>query len=151
MEIKAKTKKIILEIICFLLVLLFFYAALSKLFAFSDFQKQLAGSPIVKDYSYLVAWSIPTIEILISLMIIIPKFRMLGLFAFFSLMVMFTTYLILVLNFVDKKDIPCACGGVISNLGWRNHIYFNLFFIGIAVIGIIIFNAQKRKQILSMG
>ena len=65
----------------------------------------------------------------------------------FALMVMFTTYIIIILNFSDF--IPCSCGGVLEDLSWSEHIVFNLFFIVLAILGILILETknQTRKSI----
>ena len=142
----SKTKNILLEIISLLFVVLFVYAASSKMFDYVNFKRQLGESPILGDFASLIAWSIPTLEIIIAFLLIIPKFRVWGLYAAFSLMVLFTTYLIIILNFFESKDIPCSCGGIFNGLGWRKHIYFNLFFVVLAVIGIIIINSTKMRD-----
>lgn len=143
---KSNHKKILLEIICMLFVILFVYAAMSKLMDYQNFKLLLGKSPLLTDSADLVVWFIPTIEIIIALLLVIPKYRLLGLYASFSLIIMFTAYLIIILNFAE--NIPCACGGILQRLGWREHIYFNLFFILIAGIGIIINPHQNIKQIL---
>jgi len=32
--------------------------------------------------------------------------------------------------------LPCHCGGAIENLSWGQHIWFNLAFIAIAIVGL---------------
>jgi len=63
------------------------------------------------------------------------RFRLLGLYASFSLMVMFTAYIIAITKFSDY--IPCSCGGVLQNMSWNQHLIFNIGFILLAVAGII--------------
>ena len=140
---KSKTKSILIETISLLLVVLFVYAAASKLMDFSNFQRQLGESPIIRGYANIVAWGIPTLEIIIAFLLVIPKFRLLGLYTSLLLLVMFTAYLFIILNFSD--DIPCSCGGILNKMGWKAHIYFNLVFIAITAIGIKI-NSYKTKH-----
>ncbi|WP_142784076.1 MauE/DoxX family redox-associated membrane protein [Changchengzhania lutea] len=117
-----------------LFIVLFVYAATSKLLDFNQFQIQLGQSPIVTRYASWVAWGIPIIELVISGLFLIPKCMLLAFYASFSLMILFTAYIILILNFSDY--IPCSCGGVLEHLGWTEHIIFNLIFIIMAVIAI---------------
>ncbi|MEB2778721.1 hypothetical protein SYJ56_25660, partial [Algoriphagus sp. D3-2-R+10] len=52
------------------------------------------------------------------------------------LMILFTGYVTLVwLGFTER--VPCSCGGVLSSLGWGEHLVFNLVFLGIAVWGVV--------------
>lgn len=129
------SKKTVIEIICSLLILLFVYAAVSKLADYERFIIQLSKSPFITSFSNLIAWSLPTIEILIALLLAIKKTRLTGLYASFFLMCLFTAYLIIMLNF--SYYVPCSCGGVLQRLSWDQHIVFNSFFIAISAAGAI--------------
>jgi hypothetical protein len=128
-------KNSIVEIICSLLIILFVYAALSKLGSYERFTVQLSKSPFITSISTLVAWSIPTVELLIALLLTIKRTRLIGLYASFFLMSLFTAYLMIMLNF--SYYIPCSCGGVLEYLSWNQHIVFNVFFIAISAAGVI--------------
>ncbi|TGV03605.1 MauE/DoxX family redox-associated membrane protein [Flavivirga rizhaonensis] len=143
-----KTKNILLEIICLLLVVLFVYAATNKMFDFVNFKRQLGESPLLGDFSNVVAWFIPTIEIIIAFLLVIPKFKAWGLYASLILMSLFTIYLFIILNFVPREDIPCSCGGILNKMGWKAHIYFNLFFVIMAATGIKVHSYQKKHKII---
>lgn len=142
MKISSKYKNILLELICLLYILLFVYAAVSKFIVFDEFVIQIGQSPVLTAYAGWVAWVVPSLEILISLMLVIPRFRLLALYAAFTLMVMFTAYIFIILNFSDY--IPCSCGGVLEKLGWTEHLIFNIAFVILAFIGIIIISPQKN-------
>lgn len=141
MKIYNKYKNILLEIICFLFILLFVYAAMSKLLVFDQFKIQVGQSTMLTPIVDIIAWGIPSLEIVIALVLIIPRFKRLGLYAAFSLMVMFTTYIFTILNFSD--DIPCSCGGVLEKLGWIDHLIFNIAFVALAFTGILLMNNDK--------
>ena len=128
-------KNSIVEIICSLLIILFVYAALSKLGSYDRFTVQLSKSPFITSFSNFVAWSIPTTELAIALLLVIKKTRLLGLYAAFFLMSLFTAYLLIMLNF--SYYIPCSCGGVLEYLSWNQHIAFNVFFIAISAAGVL--------------
>ncbi|MDO5977062.1 MauE/DoxX family redox-associated membrane protein [Flavivirga jejuensis] len=146
MKINSKYKNILLEFICFLYILLFIYAALSKLLVLDEFKIQIGQSPMFTSFAGIMGWVIPCLEILIALLLIIPRFKLLGLFASFNLMVMFTAYIFVILNFSD--NVPCSCGGVIEKLGWTEHLIFNIVFVILAAIGILIINGQKNHTTL---
>jgi hypothetical protein len=63
------------------------------------------------------------------------------------LMSLFTIYTILVLShFYDY--VPCSCGGVIRRLTWPQHLFFNLFFVALSTLGIILQRRKVSKSIL---
>jgi len=125
---------IIIKIASVLFIVLFVYSATSKLLDFEQFKIQLGQSPIITAYADWVAWGIPLIEYVITGLFLVPRSISLAFYASFSLMTMFTTYILLILNFSDY--IPCSCGGVLEDLGWAEHIVFNVGFIIIAAIAL---------------
>jgi hypothetical protein len=129
-------KNALLEIISSLLIILFIYTALSKLSNYNNFTAQLSKSPFITSYANSIAWSIPAVEILISLLLVFKRTRLIGLYASFFIMSLFTAYLIIMLNF--SYHIPCSCGGVLQYLSWNAHIAFNAFFIAIAAAGVLL-------------
>lgn len=68
---------------------------------------------------------------------------MIGLFAAFSIMVMFTAYIYIILNY--SSFIPCSCGGILEKLGWKEHLFFNLIFIMLAAAGILTLRDRMPK------
>jgi uncharacterized membrane protein YphA (DoxX/SURF4 family) len=138
-----KKREVIIEVICFLLIVLFVYAAANKLMDVQKFKVQIGQSPLLTDIAPFVAWFIPITEIGVALMLAIPRFRMVGLYASFSLMVMFTTYIIAILNF--SAHVPCSCGGVLENLGWTEHLFFNIGFTGMALMGVILLSNPQMN------
>ncbi len=135
-------QKSITVITSYCFILLFLYAAVSKLLDFETFTVQLAQSPLLSAYAGVISWAVPGIEILIACLLIFERFRILALYASFTLMVMFTAYIFIILNFSDF--IPCSCGGVLEKLSWTQHLIFNLFFIILA--GVAVFFAGRYRQ-----
>lgn len=131
----------IIEIISSLLIILFIYTALSKLSSYNSFTVQLSKSPFITSYAKAIAWGLPAIEILISLLLVFKRTKLIGLYASFFMMSLFTAYLIIMLNF--SYHIPCSCGGVLQNLSWNEHIVFNAFFIIIAGAGVLLKANEK--------
>jgi len=133
-------KNVILEIICFLLILLFSYAGLSKLINIGTFKYQLGRSPFVTNIAVTVAWILPIIELTISILLVIKKSRLIGLYASFFLMLLFTGYIYAMLHY--SYYVPCSCGGALSMMSWNQHLIFNIFFSLIALAGIFL---QAKK------
>jgi uncharacterized membrane protein YphA (DoxX/SURF4 family) len=134
-------KTILVEIICYLFILLFIYAAVSKLVDYEKFTVQLGQSPILTSYASIIAWAIPTIEVVISIMLANSKWRLSGLYASFSLMTMFTAYIIAITRFSDY--IPCSCGGILQKMTWNQHLVFNIGFVLLGLLGILLLSKQK--------
>jgi len=129
-------KTLIVELISFLFIVLFLYTSISKLMEFTVFKHQIAASPVLSPVAWWIAWVIPAVEIIVSLMLLIPRLRLKGLYASLVLMIGFTAYIIIILNF--SKTIPCSCGGVLEQLSWTEHIVFNSVFIVLAIAGILL-------------
>lgn len=138
---KIKFQNLFLDFSALLLIVLFVYTATSKLLDYDNFVAQLGQSPVLTKYAEILVIVIPVIEYLIALLFLITKFRTLAFYASFSLMIMFTTYIIIILNFSDF--IPCSCGGVLEDLGWTEHIIFNLVFVILSAASIL-FGSSKN-------
>jgi hypothetical protein len=76
---------------------------------------------------------IPSVEIGISLLLVIPNLRKPGLLFSASLMSLFTLYIAYMLLFTP--ELPCSCGGILNSLGWKEHLIFNLCFTTLAFMG----------------
>jgi uncharacterized membrane protein YphA (DoxX/SURF4 family) len=136
--------ELIVEIISGLFFLLFLYAAASKLLDYQKFTVQIGQSPILTSYADTIAWLIPAVEILICVLLTTSSTRLIGLYASFSLMVMFTAYIAMILKFAERT--PCHCGGILEKLGWTEHLIFNAVFVVLAIVGIIIESKLIQKK-----
>lgn len=137
-----KNRTFAIDIISAALLLLFLYTALSKLADQANFKDVLSHSPVIKSFAGIIAWGLPAIEILIALLLFLPATRNKGLYASLALLVLLTLYLICIIIFAPS--LPCNCGGVIQQLSWTQHIFFNLFFILLSVTGIVLSRRSKR-------
>lgn len=137
-------RKITVDIVVFLYILLLVYAALTKLLDYQKFVIQLGQSPLLTRHAILLAWAVPFIELGISALLIIPRTRLSGLYAAFSLMVMFTTYIILASRFSDY--VPCSCGGVLEDMTWTQHLIFNGVFILLGLAAILLYPKTRMTE-----
>jgi hypothetical protein len=122
-------KQWLFNIICGLVLCLFLYTAVSKINGFENFKGVLRISPLVGNKNVIAAYGIVLSEIVVSVLLFIATTRRAGLIAALALLIVFTFYIGYMLAFAPQ--LPCACGGVISSLGWKQHLLFNLFFIAI--------------------
>lgn len=128
-------RKIIIEIISSLLILLFLYASVSKWLAFKTFIGDMNNQPFPNWMTPYLVTIIPVAEVLIAVGLIFEKTRVPALYASLVLMMAFTIYTVTVLAHLFKY-VPCSCGGVIKKLTWPQHLFFNLFFVAISILGI---------------
>ena len=129
-------KKWIVDIVCVLLILLWVYAASSKLFNYSAFREQLTFSPFLRGVAKIVSIAIPAAELLATLLLTVMNKRIYGLLASLILLIVFTGYIAGML--LSGVHLPCSCGGVISSLSWKGHLAFNLFFLAITIVAILL-------------
>jgi putative oxidoreductase len=136
-------RQVLLETISALLIMLFLYASVSKFLDFRTFIGEMNNQPFPNSLTPFLVWAIPSLEILISIALIFERTRLAGLYASLLFMILFTIYAGAILLHLFAY-VPCSCGGVIKKLTWRQHLVFNLFFVAISIIGIIL----KRRHSL---
>ena len=56
MKLNIKLQNVFLEMVCFLYIILFTYAAISKLIDFENFQTQLSQSPLLSAYAASISF-----------------------------------------------------------------------------------------------
>jgi len=137
-------RKIVVEVIALSFVILFLYTGISKLMEYSVFREQIAGSPILAPIAWWFAWLLPLSEFVAALLLFFPRTRLKGLYGGLVLMILFTGYIVGILNF--SKHLPCSCGGILELLSWKAHLLFNSALILLAWIGIWL-EAQSRKLV----
>ncbi|MGB8193078.1 MAG: MauE/DoxX family redox-associated membrane protein [Chitinophagaceae bacterium] len=137
-------KTAIVEVISALFILLFIYAAFSKLFDYGQFAMQLRQSPMLAAFAGWVAWLVPASEIIISIMLLIPQVRLKALYASFTLMLIFSAYIFILTRFSDH--VPCSCGGILEKFNWNQHLLFNIFFVALGIIGVLIHPGQSIRH-----
>lgn len=133
--------------IAHLFVALFFYTALAKLLTPEKFFVSLHKSQLVKPFALFLTYAVPIVELLICVLLLIHEKRIgakkiptrkIGLIAGGTLMLLFTVYIGLMFLLYGNA-LPCSCGGVMKELSWTAHIYFNLAFVGLAIWALLLY------------
>lgn len=117
----------LISIISALLMVLWIYAAVSKLLDYETFQSQLARQPLPAWSMGILAWVLPMIELLTAAALYFQRTRPLGIILSFILMTCFTLYVGFGLAHIYRK-VPCSCGGILNGASWSVHLVFNIFF-----------------------
>jgi hypothetical protein len=142
MKFSTMLKKSLLELPAVLLTILFTYASISKLLQYNTFRFQLDQSPFITNYSSVIAWSIPAIELFTTTLLVFPATRLKGFYLSYGLMLLFTFYIYAILHY--SHFVPCSCGGILSQMNWEQHLIFNITFTLIALTGIFTFPFKHK-------
>jgi uncharacterized membrane protein YphA (DoxX/SURF4 family) len=137
-----KKGKWIVDSCAFALVFLFVYTASAKFLRLDVFAGQLERFPWISPVAKIMAWVVPVVEVIVAVLLLTGRVRLTGFYAALGLMVVFTLYLALMLG--SDRHLPCSCGGVISWMTWKQHLVFNLFFIAVALAGVV-YSSPKIK------
>lgn len=140
---KKLSTVLFIEITTAILVLLLLYTGLVKLKDQAGFISQMRSNLLLKDYLNFLSWSIPFSEILVAVLLLIPRFRRNGLLAAGALMASFTIYVGYML--ATQSKLPCTCGGIISMLNWKQHLFINTIITAMAFTAF--FLCGKRPSI----
>lgn len=125
-------KKIIPFAVSIFFVILFCYAAISKVMDFKNFQVQISASPLLNGFSQFLPYTIIIVEVIIAGLLCYRKTRTIGLIGSLVLMLIFTGYITLLLS--TSKNLPCSCGGILEKMSWNQHLYFNMGCVTLSAI-----------------
>lgn len=115
------------------LLLLFVYTSASKFLDYEKFvfQMQLAPVPLMKLFAPFLGWVVPLIEMIISICLALGFFysfiQIRALYVSVILLTFFEVYISSML--LSGSNLPCTCGGIVSQLGWGQHLFLNAFFV----------------------
>ncbi len=149
MNSKSPLKKIIVETVCLLFIMLFVYAALSKLMDFENFRAQIGQSPLLSPFANFISAGVIAVEIVISILLAAPRTKYIALWLSAALMGMFTAYIAIILNF--SSFIPCSCGGILEKMGWREHLIFNIAFLVLAMAAVRLWSGNDCALLKLLG
>lgn len=130
-----KAKYLFIHAVAYAYILLFTYAAASKLLDYENFLLQLGQSPLLTAFAVPASIAVPASELIIVVLLSFRKTRLSGMFTTLLLMVMFTAYIFLILNY--SSYVPCSCGGILEKMGWTEHLLFNCIFTVLALLAFL--------------
>jgi len=153
-------REVILLLITCLCIALFGYSGAIKLAEYSVFVVRIGQSPMLAPFAGFIGWFIPVFELVISVALIVSIFvsriQLPALYLFFVTMVLFCFYIVAI--FTVSPNVPCACGGVIGEIGgWWGHLLFNLVFVALSYKGMQLakvnkpFPPEARKRFFQLG
>lgn len=122
--------------ICLISIFLFLFSAYEKLVDHQRFYQGLSRVSIIGSKAEIISYAVPLLEVSISILLIIPKTQRKGLYGFVALMGTFTVYIFGM--WLWAPNLPCHCNLIVEKLSWGQHIWFNLVFLGLAIIGLLL-------------
>lgn len=126
-----------------LLVLLFAYAAVSKLLAYEDFRRQMLNQVFSRGINLTIYYALAPLELATALLLSFPRTLRGGLWLALMLLTAFTGYVALVMVHLWHR-VPCSCGGILGKLKWGPHLALNIFFLAITLISIYLERKERR-------
>lgn len=140
-----------LQIITFLLILLWVPVTIDKFWDLDVFHATLLNQPFPNWWADILYWLLPLLELLAVILLAWPgkaKALYRGMWLSFILLLGFTLYIAFgVLGFYSKQ--PCGCGSVIKNLSWPQHLLFNISFLTLSGIGIWLSRRNKIDDLFN--
>ncbi len=133
---------LIIQIVSILFILLFIYAAVSKLLDIDNFKNQMSQSPLITDFAEILSITTPLSEIVISILLFTDRWRLIGLYGSTALMMLFSAYIVAITQ--SSSYVPCSCGGVLQVLTWNQHLLFNVCFVLISAVTILSYPKQTK-------
>ncbi|WP_026704728.1 MauE/DoxX family redox-associated membrane protein [Flavobacterium soli] len=132
-----------IDVVVLLYVLLFTYAATSKLIDHENFRVQLGQSPLLSAFAAELALGVPLLELLLAGILLSTRWRFAALLGSLTLMAMFSAYIHIILH--HSPFVPCSCGGVLEKMTWHQHLTFNLAFVLQGAAALLIMPSETTK------
>jgi hypothetical protein len=133
-HVSEQTRERTIIVIRWVCMALFVYTAYAKIIDHDRFLKGLTRVRLISGFAVVISFLVPLTEMIVALLLLIPKTAKWGLYSFATLMLIFTGYIVSAL--IWEKKLPCHCGGAIEKLSWSQHIWFNLAFIALAIFAL---------------
>ncbi len=134
-----------IRVISYSFVALWGYAALVKLSDPGRTHTEMMKQVFPHWMGEALVWLLPAAELFLVGLLLNPPTRSKGLFASFGLITLFSGYLaLMVLNVFERR--PCVCGGILSSMGPEAHLVFNLCFVALAVIAMVLTHKSRHRK-----
>lgn len=133
------------DVIIYSYAFLYMYTGWAKFMNLSTFIRGNSKIPHLGQYAKLIGYGIPSLEIVLAILLVIPVYRIkrFALWTSTLLMAIFIIYLSLMVKFAENK--LCDCGGVIESMGWEAHIVFNSIWLIAGIFALVRTKVKHSK------
>ena len=128
-----------------ILILLWTYTGFDKLIRWKASRNAFHNQTFPGELAEVLTYAVPIVELLIALLLLFSVTRWWGYLGSALLLTVFITYVGLIWVGAFPR-VPCNCAGILESLGWAEHFWLNLGFIGIAVWGLRHRDAQRCTE-----
>lgn len=143
---QLKRERTTFNIVIVLLLLLWIPVSIDKIIDFPVFKEGIIRQPFSDTLGYILIYTLPALELIIVLALVMEKFHQAGLVLSTILMTAFTSYIAVALLGAWEK-LPCGCGSVIRGMTWTLHFFFNLFFLVLSVLGLYLWYKLRGSDV----
>lgn len=133
------------KFILLMLLVLWIPVTFDKIMDFAIFKTGILKQPFSDSLGYILIYTIPVLEALTILFLLIPRMQYYGMLLSLGLMLAFTTYIGIALAGAWDQ-LPCGCGSVINKLSWQQHFWFNLFFTVLSAWGVYLMKLKRGSN-----
>lgn len=128
--------KTITEIICFLLMLNFFFEGINKIAYFEMYSWWATHKPLIKQIGGILSFFVPALEIAIAIFLLIPKYRKIALYAVIAAEIIFILWVMSVYLFTSILFWPYHA--IWKDPTWMQKMLYGLLLSWLAFIAIIV-------------
>lgn len=139
--------KTVIRLIAVFIAVLLLYAAVGQLEQYTLFCMQLQKFLPARFPVQQIAWIIPLTTFSVALLLLMPSFRVSGLFAALFLLNLYTMGLTVMLD--DQYAMPCHCGEPLQRLSLATHIVFNLLCVGGVCVAVGLSGRRRQSSIVN--
>ena len=142
-----KTRRIIVEVICFVLLMNWFYEGIYKVAYWSNFSFYMKHAPLLKPVWQILAYVIPVGEIGLALLFLFPKKRMIALYLSIGGFLVFVFWIMSVYLFTNRLFIPHH--GLWDKPTWMQKMLISLGFGWMSLMAIILSTPTMTIKLIS--
>ena len=145
MKIRPFNAEMCVQLISCMLILLWVYAAVSKLINYERSKWEMLNQPLAPWFEEVLVWAVPLTELATAALLIFGRTRLNGIILSAFLLLSFSIYITFIkLNYFGF--IPCSCGGILRSLNWTQHLLFNFFFLTLSLIALSHYIKERRNM-----
>lgn len=134
------------HILAYALMVLWFHTGYDKLADLQAFRVSLGRQPLPGWSVEPLVYAVPLTEFFAGLLLLTRPTRRAGFWVSLLLMAAFTGYVALGLAGTLGR-LPCSCSKIISQLSWKQHLYFNTGFLLAAGVGLLTVYPRWRVRL----
>lgn len=143
---RSNVKDSAIQLIAAVIAVMFFYAVVLKLGNYEEATREMRNQVFPMATADVLVWLIPLLEIVIIALLIYQPLRKVGLWASLALLLSFSAYIILAERKIFGRT-PCSCAGILwQHSTYRHQLWFNVLFIILAIIALVLHYVNNRAK-----